>query len=147
VQSGTGGIQHQRGHILHDGKLNLIDRTVFRQGLQAVFLSQPGRHRLFHDGLAGGDGVEGGIQAVSLDGEGPIQGDKLLPGQGPGPLEEGVEVPGQKAAQLDEHPLAGAQIQVEPGHISGRTQRRHPAVVRPDLLQTQPAQLVRRQPL
>ena len=61
--------------------------------------------------------MEGGVQAVPLLGALAPLGDEPLPGQGPGPLEQGLEVPGGEGAQHDQHPLAGAQVQIQPGQV------------------------------
>ena len=84
---------------------------------------------------------------MALHRKGPLLGDEPLPGQGPGPLEEGVEAVGREAAQADEHPLAGAQVQVGPGDVPGLGGAQHPAVFRLDLFKIQTAQLVGAQSL
>ena len=63
------------------------------------------------------------------------------------PYKEGVEVPGVKAAQDDQHPLAGAQVQVDPGDVGGDGAAEDPAVLGPDVGQGEPAQLLRGQAL
>ncbi len=71
VEACSGGVQHQDGRVLHNGKLDLIKRPGLRQGIQAIPSSQAGGGRLLDNGLTGGDRVEGGIQAVPLPGTGP----------------------------------------------------------------------------
>ena len=84
---------------------------------------------------------------MALHGELTLLGDELLPGQRTGSLKEGVEVPGREGAQDQQHPLPGADIQVEPHQIGVRPGAQHPAVFRPDLGQLQPAELVGADPL
>ena len=141
MQPRSAGIQHQGGLILHDGKLDLIEGPRLGQGVHTVFAPQPGGHRLLDDGLAGGHRVQCGVQAVSLHRELPLAGDEPLPGQGAGALEEGVKVLGVEAAQHQQHPLSGAQVQVQPGDVPGGAGTQHPAVLRLDF-QPQAAHLI-----
>ena len=147
MQRLAGGVQVQRGHILDQGELDLIPAGGLRQGLQPIDLAQAPGHGLFHNGLAGGNGVEGGLEGVALDGEFPVPGDEVLPGQSPGALKEGVKIPGGEGAQLQKHPLAAAQVQVQTGDVRLRAPAADPAVFRPDLLQAQMAHLVGHQAL
>ncbi len=82
VQALAGGVQIQRGHILDDGKLDLIPAAGFRQRLQAVFFSQPSGRSLFHNGLTGGNGMELGIERIAFHGELTVAGDEIFPRQG-----------------------------------------------------------------
>ena len=93
-----------------NGELDLEERSGLREGIQAVGIPQTGGGRLFHNGLAGRHGMEGGIKAVPLDREPALPGDELLPGEGTGPLKQGVEISGREGAQHQQHPLPGAQI-------------------------------------
>ena len=133
VQPLAGGIQIQRGHILDDGELDLIPAAGFRQGLQTVFLPQPLGGGLFHNGLAGGNGVELGVQGVALHREFAVPGDVILPGQGIDPLEQGLKVPGGEGTQLHQHPGTAAEVDIQPGDVSQGAVAVHPAVFRPDI--------------
>ena len=84
---------------------------------------------------------------MAFDGKSPVLWNKFLPGQRAGALVEGVKVGGAETAQHQQHPLPGAQVQVDPGNIRRLGQAEHPAVLRPHSLQVQPAQLVGRQGL
>ena len=110
VKAWSRGVQHQDGGVFHDGELDLEERSGLREGIQAVGIPQTGGGRLFHNGLAGRHGMEGGIKAVPLDREPALPGDELLPGEGTGPLKQGVEISGREGAQHQQHPLPGAQI-------------------------------------
>ena len=77
----------------------------------------------------------------------PLPGDEPLPGQGARPLKEGVEVPGRKGPQQEQHPLPGADVQVEPGQVQAGPGAQHPSVLSPDLRELQPADLVGAHPL
>ena len=124
-----------------NGELKLMQGSALRQGGQAVFLPQPRGHRLFNNGLTGGNSVEGGIEAVSLDRKGAVPGNEVLPGQGAGSLKEGVKIPRRKLSQQQKNTLPGAQVQVDPRYVLRTGGAEHPAVFRPDLRQAQPPQL------
>ena len=70
-----------------------------------------------------------------------------FPGQSPYPLKEGVEVPGRKGPQGEQHPLPGADVQVEPGQVGRRPGTQHPAILRLHLGQIQPPNPVGADPL
>ena len=147
VQSRTAGVQHEGSGVLHNGELDLVEGASLRQGVEPVLLSQSGGHRLLYNGLAGGHGVEGRVEAVALDGELSLPGDKALPGQGLGALKQGVEIVRRERAQHQQHPLSGAQVQVEPGNVQCRAPAQYPAVLCLDSLQIQSAHLVGAQAL
>ncbi|CAN4006668.1 Collagen-like protein, partial [Dysosmobacter welbionis] len=58
VESVAGGVQVHGCGVLDEGELDLIAVPGLRQGLAAVGLAKPLGSGLFHNGLAGGDGVE-----------------------------------------------------------------------------------------
>ena len=145
VQTLAGGVQIQRGHVLDNGELNLVPAARLRQRLAAVGGAQPLGGGLFYDGLAGGHGVQRGVQGVALDGELAVPGDELLPGQRQHALEQRLEIPGGKAAQLHQHPGAAAQIDVETGDVSHGAFTVDTAVFRPDVVQLQALHLIRHQ--
>ena len=147
MEAGAGGVQKQGGLVPHDGKLYLIQRPRLREGIQAIPAAQPGGNRLFHNGLAGRHRVEGGVEAVALYRKLALPGDKRLPGQGLCPLKEGVEVPGGEGPQGEQHPLPGADVQIQPGQVGLRPGTLHPAILRPHLRQAQTARLVGTDPL
>ena len=142
VEARPGGVQHQDGLIPHDGELHLVEGSGLRQGVQAVLGPQTGGDGLLNDGLAGGHRAEGGVEAVALHRELPLPGDEALPGQGPGALKQGVEVGGREGAQHQQHPLPGAQVQIQTGEVQGGALAEHPPVLRPDLVQAQAAQFI-----
>ena len=115
VQPVAGGIQTQRDLILHHGKLHLIAGAGLREPLDPVDRFQPLDDGLLDDLLAVRYGKELGIEAVALDGKGPVARDDRLPGQGAGALKELVEAQCGKAAQLQQHALTDAQIDVGAG--------------------------------
>ena len=90
---------------------------------------------------------EFGVQTVPRDGKGGVLGDPALPGQSLGLLEKLVKAHGLKAAQLQQHPLAGAQTEVGPGQHRLVAGEIDPAVFGGDLLGVHAAQLLRRQTL
>ena len=134
VESVAGGVQVHGCGVLDEGELDLIAVPGLRQRLAAVDPAQPGGGGLLHDGLAGGDGVEGGVQGPALHGELPLPGDVILPGKGGHALEEGFKVRGRVAAQLHQHPRAAAQADVEPGDVREGPFAVDPAILGVDVL-------------
>ena len=72
--------------------------------------------------------MEGGVEAVALHRELALPGDEALPGQGTGALKQGVEVLGREGAQHQQHPLPGAQVQIQTGEVQGGALAEHPPV-------------------
>ena len=147
VQAVAGGVQVDGGCVLDDGELDLVAVPGLRQRLAAVDIAQPLCRGLLHDGLAGGDGVKLGVQGISLHRELPVPGDIVLPGHGGHALEQGLKVRGRKGGQLQQHPGAAAQIDVQPGDVGLGALTVDPAVLGPDVFQIQPLQLVGHQGL
>ena len=86
--------------------------------------------------------MEGGVETVALDGEGGSAGEVLLPGDGLHPFKQGVKIGGVEGAQHQQHPLTGAQVQIEAGDVPRTAGTQHMAVFRPYIGQIQAAQLV-----
>ena len=147
VESVAGGVQVHGCGVLDEGELDLIAVPGLRQGLAAVGLAKPLGSGLFHNGLAGGDGVELGGDGVALHRELPVPGDAILPGDGGYALKQRLEVRGREAGQLHQHPRAAAQVDVQPGDVCRAAVAVDPAVFRPDVFQVQPPQLVGHQGL
>ena len=147
VEADAGGVQKDLADVLHDGKAELIGVARLRQPGQAVFGSQTVHGGLFHDGLAVGDAVELGIQAVALDGKGAVPGDEALQLDGLDALIEGLEAVGGKARQEDHHPFAHAQTHVGPGHGLKIAVKEDAAVLHADIFHLHAAQLVAHQSL
>ena len=74
VQAGTGGVQEQLKLVVHQGKLQLIQRPGLRQPGHAVMFPQPLCRRPLHNGLAVWHRVKLTVQAVTLHREFPIPG-------------------------------------------------------------------------
>ena len=147
VESRPRGVQVQGQLVAVEGKLDLILLPGLRQGLQAVFLPQAGGRRLFDHGLAGGDGVELGAEAVALYRELAVPGDIVLPGHRLHTLEELLKGPHRVPSHQEQHPLAAAQVEVQPGQLPQVPLAQHPAGLRPDLLQAQLSDFVCHQAL
>ena len=147
VEAHAGGVQKDLADVLHDGKAELVGVARLRQPGQAVFGPQTVYGGLFHDGLAVGDAVALGIQAVALDGEGTVLGDEALQRDGLDTLIEGLETVDGKARQEDHHPLAHAQTHVGPGHSLKIAVKEDAAVLHTDIFHLHTAQLVAHQSL
>ena len=87
--------------------------------------------------------MELGADRISLHREAALPRDAVLPGQGGAALEQLLKGAGLKAAQAQQQPCSGAQVQVDPGDVGGTALTKHPAVFRLDLGQAQPFQLIR----
>ena len=91
--------------------------------------------------------MELGGDGVPLHREFSVPGDVILPGDGGHALEQGLEVRRRKAGQLQQHPGAAAQVDVQPGNVRRCAVAVDPAVFGPDVLQVQPSQFVSHQAL
>ena len=91
--------------------------------------------------------MEGGVEGPALHGELAVFGDIVLPGQGGHPLEEGLKVRRGEGPQLQQHPGAAAQVDVQPGDVRQGAVAVDPAVFRPDIPKPQPPHLIRHQGL
>ena len=107
-----------------------------------VNLTQTGGHCLFHDGLAGRDAVEGGVQAEALHRESGTVGNESLPGQLAGSLEKLLKGDCPEGTKQDEHTLTGAQTKVQAGNILYATVTEYSAVFHTDILHFHSTQLV-----
>lgn len=79
---------------------------------------------------------------MALDGERAVPGNELFQGQGADVFKEGIEVGGVEPAQHQQHPFAGAEVQIDPGDIGRGCVTEDPSVFRPDVAQVQAAQLI-----
>ena len=147
VEASPGGVQVQGALVLVQGKLDLVFGSGFRQRLQAIDLAQPAGSGFFHNFLAIRNGVQLGIQTVALYRKLAVPGDEFLPGQGSDALEKGLEAAGGEGAQLEQHPLAAAEIDIEAGQVGDLSPAQHPAVIYLDVLKGKAAQLVAHQAL
>ena len=138
VQPVTGGVDAQGDPILHDGKLHLVQRPGLREPANAVHAFQPLCNGLFDDLLTVGHGKQPGIETVALHGEGGVFGQQTLPGQGFGALKQRIKAQRVKAAQLDQHPLADAQVNIGSCQSSVISRKINPAVFRGHVVHVQP---------
>ena len=107
---------------------SLVQSPRLREPLYAVDAFEPFHNGLLYYFLTVGNGEEFGVEAVALDGEGPVGGNEALPGQGPGPLKELLKAESFKTAQLYKHPLAYAKTDVGPGDGLVSPGKKYPAV-------------------
>ena len=132
---------------MHDGELDLVQGPALRQGIHAVFGPQPGSQSLFQHRLDGRHRVELGVEGVALHREGALPGDIVLPGQSLGSLKEGLKVGSMVPPHHQQHPLAGAQVQIHSGNVFRTSLAAHSPILRLHLRQAQPAQLLGAQAL
>ena len=142
VQPFSRGVERETDAVLHDRELHLIQRAGFGKPLDAVHALEPLDDRLLDDLLAVADGEKLRVETVSFYGKGGVAGQHALPGQGLCPLKELVKAPGLKAAELQQHTLAHAQIDVGAGNVPLVAGKADAAVVGGDIFHFQPAQLV-----
>ena len=142
VQAGAGGIQKQLHPVIHDRELQLVLGTGFRQPGNAVLFAQPPGGRLLDDGLTVRYGHELGIQAVALHREIAVLGDKVLQIGLVDPLKQLFKGGGLEICQRQQHPLAGAQADIGPGHGGLVAGKQDAAIFHPDIFNVQPPQFV-----
>ena len=147
VQPFAGGVDAERNAVLHDGKLNLIQRASLREPLQVVDAFQPFHDGLLDDLLAVGDGEERGVETVSLDGKHRVAGQYGLPGQSLGAFKELVKGFRLKAAELDQDPLADAQAEVGAGKLRIAARKVNTPVFRGDIRNVQAFEFIGNRPL
>ena len=147
VEPRAAGIQEELALILHDGELELVEGSDLRQAFEPVVPAQPICSGLVDNGLAVGDGVELGVQAVALHGEFAVLGNVVLQGQGLDTLVEFLKAPGREAPQPQQDPFAHPQPQIGRGQGLDPAVEEDPAVLHPDVRHVQPAQFVPHQAL
>ena len=112
MQSLTGGIQHQSGHILVDRKLDLVHRAGLLEPGLVVDGAKALNHGLFDDGLAIGYRVELGVQRPALDRKGIQTADEILKRQRRSAVKQLCKGARREGTQLDEHPLRRTQLDI-----------------------------------
>ena len=142
VQSLAGCVEAEADAVLHDRKLHLVQRARLGEPLDAVDALEPLDDRFFDDLLAVADGEERGIETVPLDRKGGVFRKDALPGEGLRTLEQLVEAFRLKAAELEEHALADAQIDVRARKLARAAVKADAPVFRRDVFHIQSAQLV-----
>ena len=142
VQRCAGRVEIERGRVVHERKLDLIQGAGLGKPVHMIALLERLDDGFFDDLLAVGHRVQGRLQTVALDGEGRVCGQVLRPRQGLHALEERVERRGGEAAQLEQHALAEAAADVHARDVRVRARAAHAAVFGHDVTQAHVAQLV-----
>ena len=147
VQAVARGVEAERDPVLHDGELHLITGGALQEPVQPVDALQALHDGLFDDLLAVRHGKQPGIEAVALDGEGPVLRDDALPRQRARALEQLLKAQRLKAAEIDQHAFADAQVDIGAGDGLRPAGKAHAAVLRGDAGKLHAAQLVGDRPL
>ena len=123
--------------VLHDREADLIALAGLRQRLQPVGRPEPLDGRLLHDGLAGGDGVQRGVDGIARHGELALAGDPVLPAHGAGALKERFKIRRAEAREHEQHARTAAQIDVQPREVALLAAAQHTPVFHADVGKTE----------
>ena len=142
VQRRAGRVEIERGRVVHERELDLVQGAGLGKPVDAVALLERLDDGFFDDLLAVGHRVQGRLQTVALDGEGRVHGQIVRPRQGLHALEERVKRRGGEAAQLEQHALAEAAADVHARDVRVRARAAHAAVFGHNVAQPHMAQLI-----
>ena len=142
VQRRAGRVEIERGRVMHERELDLVQGAGLGKPVDAVALLERLDDGFFDDLLAVGHRVQGRLQTVALDGEGRVRRQIVRPRQGLHALEERVKRWGWEVAQLEQHALAEAAADVHARDVRVRTRAAHAAVFGHDAAQAHVAQLI-----
>ena len=110
------GVQVQHCGVVHNGKLNLVQGTVFGQPGDTIAVGHTGCHSLLDDALAVGNGVQLAVQTVTLYGELAVPGDKGFPADGLGAFKQFIKGTSGEAAHYDQYAFTEAGTDVGACH-------------------------------
>ena len=142
VQRRAGRVEIERGRVVHERELDLIQCAGLGEPADAVAPLERLDDGFFDDLLAVGHGVQRRLQTVALDGEGRVCRQIVRPRQRLDALEERVERRRGEAAQLEQHALAEAAADVHARDVRVRAGAAHAAVFGHNIAQAHMAQLI-----
>ena len=123
--------------VLHDREADLIALAGLRQRFKPIGRPEPLDDRLLHDGLAGGNGVQRGVDGIARHGELALAGDPVLPAHGAGALKERFKIRRAEAREHEQHARTAAQIDVQPREVALLAAAQHTPVFHADVGKTE----------
>ena len=143
VERGAGAVKKNGDLILSDGKADFILLSGLRETIHMPALLHALYNGFFDNALAVGNGKKRGIEAIPGDGEGGIQGEKLVPGEGVRALKQLVKASRGKTAKFQKNALSAAERDIDRSAVRERALKEDASVFRLDLLHVHSAQLIR----
>ena len=119
MESVSRSVQTHGHFIFHNGKLDLITDSVFREPLQMIPGLQVFHHGFLNDLLAVRNGKQRGVETVSLYRKLGVGGKKLFPRECLSLFKKLIKGRGAETSQLHQHPFSDTETDI--GSRQGRS--------------------------